>query len=52
MFEDDGALAMVRDVNDDTALHILARKPLAFFQQSSGLWTRYTITSIFLLTVS
>ncbi|GMN65450.1 hypothetical protein TIFTF001_034519 [Ficus carica] len=47
MFEDDSALAMARDVNDDTALHILARKPLAFLQQSSesvalkltrGLW--------------
>lgn len=52
MFEDDSALAMARDINDDTALHILARKPLAFLQQSSGLWMRYTGTSIFLSTVS
>ncbi|KAL5577543.1 hypothetical protein UlMin_019242 [Ulmus minor] len=47
MFEDDRTLAKARDVNNDTALHVLARRPWAFFQQSSPrIWKRYTSTSL------
>ena len=50
MFDDDRTLAKARDVNNDTALHVLARRPLAFFQQSSPrIWKRYTSTSMYSL---
>ncbi|PON78903.1 Transmembrane protein [Trema orientale] len=45
MFQDDSSLAIARDVNNDTALHILARKSLAFLHQSPRPRKNYTATS-------
>eukprot|EP00261_Vitis_vinifera_P038314 XP_019079557.1 PREDICTED: uncharacterized protein LOC100260982 isoform X4 [Vitis vinifera] len=41
MLHEDPELAMARDGNGDTALHVLARKPLAFYSGSQlGIWHR------------
>uniref|UniRef100_A0A803QF84 Ankyrin repeat-containing protein n=1 Tax=Cannabis sativa TaxID=3483 RepID=A0A803QF84_CANSA len=39
MLEDDSELAIARDVNNDTALHILARKTYILCYQTPRLWT-------------
>ncbi|KAM6575106.1 hypothetical protein CsatA_023433 [Cannabis sativa] len=45
MFEDDRALAMACDMHNNTALHILARKPYAFcHHKTSTLRTSYTFS--------
>ena len=46
MFEEDSQLAIARDVNDDTALHILARKPFVFPHQSPKLCKSYATSSM------
>ncbi|XP_062097002.1 uncharacterized protein LOC133802666 isoform X2 [Humulus lupulus] len=38
MLEEDSELAIARDVNNDTALHILARKTYVFCHQTPRLW--------------
>ncbi|XP_040362766.1 ankyrin repeat-containing protein At5g02620 isoform X2 [Rosa chinensis] len=40
MLESDRALAKVRNIKEETALHILARMPLEFTSQSPGMWSR------------
>ncbi|XP_010105991.2 uncharacterized protein LOC21389432 [Morus notabilis] len=41
MLDDNSALAIARDVNGETALHVLARKPLAFFKRNTSLCKSY-----------
>jgi len=50
MLDDNSALAIARDVNGETALHVLARKPLAFFKRNTSLCKSDFNRSMFLST--